>query len=174
MDQLRTFMFRIWWDHVHSCYGVDVSAYIHGTELIRFGMQLVWFRIVTLSGFWCLYTVYCKVGFIWRILFIFWTWQRVDRVLGIFSGCPNWDSPATSTAEECVPPSFGSGGGGAHLLAGEGVTLESRCNPVKWPFGVKKISIKWLLPVKMTLKVIKQCLKVFCWSCDLVSLLDEI
>ncbi len=29
-----------------------------------------------------------------------------------------------------------------------------------------KISIKWLWPVKATLKVIKRCLMVFCWSCD--------
>ncbi len=32
-----------------------------------------------------------------------------------------------------------------------------------------KISIKWLWPVKVTLKV-KRCLKVFCWSCEEGSL----
>ncbi len=30
----------------------------------------------------------------------------------------------------------------------------------------KKISIKWLWPVKVTLEVIKRRLMVFCWSCD--------
>ncbi len=30
----------------------------------------------------------------------------------------------------------------------------------------KKIRIKWLWPVKVTLKVIKRGLLVFCWSCD--------
>ncbi len=45
-------------------------------------------------------------------------------------------------------------------------TLRSWCNLVKWPYGVKKISIKWRLPVKVTLEVIKQHPKVFCWSCD--------
>ncbi len=45
-------------------------------------------------------------------------------------------------------------------------TLRSWCNLVEWPYRVKKISIKWLLPVKVTLKVIKRHFKVFCWSCD--------
>ncbi len=35
-------------------------------------------------------------------------------------------------------------------------TLRSWWNLVKWPYGVKKISIKWLLPVKVTLEVIKR------------------
>ncbi len=42
--------------------------------------------------------------------------------------------------------------------------LRSWCNLVKWPYGVKKISIKWLLPVKVTLEVIKGHPKVFWWS----------
>ncbi len=37
---------------------------------------------------------------------------------------------------------------------------------VNWLYWVKKISIKWRWPVKVTLKVIKQRLLVFCWSCD--------
>ncbi len=32
--------------------------------------------------------------------------------------------------------------------------------------GRTKISIQWLWPVKVTLKVIKRRLMVFCWSCD--------
>ena len=60
--------------------------------------------------------------------------------------------------------------GGTHSPACEGVTLQSWCDCVKWPYGVKKISMKWLWPVKVTLKVIKRRLKVFCWSCDGVPL----
>jgi hypothetical protein len=45
-------------------------------------------------------------------------------------------------------------------------TLRSWCNLVKWPYGVKKICRKWLLPVKVTLEVIKRHPQVFCWSCD--------
>jgi hypothetical protein len=37
---------------------------------------------------------------------------------------------------------------------------------VNWLYGVKKISIQWLWPVKVTLKVIQRWLLVFCWSCD--------
>ncbi len=40
-------------------------------------------------------------------------------------------------------------------------TLRSWCNLVKWPYGVKKISIKWLLPGKVTLEVIKRHPKDF-------------
>ncbi len=65
----------------------------------------------------------------------------------------------------CPPPSFGSGGE-TYSPAGEGVTLRSWCDLGNWPYGVKKISIKWLWPVKVTLKVIKRRLLVFCWSCD--------
>ncbi len=41
---------------------------------------------------------------------------------------------------------------------------------VNWLYGVKKISKKWLWPVKVTLKVIKRRLLVFCWSCDEIHL----
>jgi len=47
--------------------------------------------------------------------------HRVDRVLGFFSSRPNWDSLTPSPPGECVPPSFGSGGGGTRSLAGVGV-----------------------------------------------------
>jgi hypothetical protein len=46
--------------------------------------------------------------------------HRVGRVLGFISSLPNWDSPTPSPSGECAPPPFGSGGG-AHLLAREGV-----------------------------------------------------
>jgi hypothetical protein len=41
-------------------------------------------------------------------------------VLGGFPSRLNWDHPTLSPAVECPPP-FGSGAGGAHLLAGQGV-----------------------------------------------------
>ena len=37
---------------------------------------------------------------------------------------------------------------------------------VNWLYGVKKISIKWLWPVKVTLKVNKRFLKAFRCSCE--------
>jgi hypothetical protein len=42
-------------------------------------------------------------------------------VLGLFSSRPNRDSPTPSPAGECLPHSFGSGGGGTHSQAGEAV-----------------------------------------------------
>ncbi len=53
---LRSFMVRSWCDRVHSWCGVDVTACIHGTELMRFGMLLVWFCKVILCIPYC--TVY--------------------------------------------------------------------------------------------------------------------
>ncbi len=50
------------------------------------------------------------------------------------------------------------------------VTLRSWYNRVNWLYGVKKIRIKWLWPVKVTLEIIKRRLLVFCWSCDGVPL----
>jgi hypothetical protein len=61
-------------------------------------------------------------------------------------------------------------GGGPYSPACEGVILRSWCDRIKWPYGVKKISIKLLWPVKVTLKVIKRRPKTFCWSCDGVPL----
>ncbi len=52
--------------------------------------------------------------------------HRVGRVLSFFSCRRNWDSPIPSTAGECAPPTFGSGG--PHSLAGEGVG-ESQFRP---------------------------------------------
>ncbi len=83
-----------------------------GTELMRFGMQLVWFHKVTLCGF----CVHCT----------------------LYSTIP---------------------------LADFFLVL-SRKKSANSPYGVKKICIKWLWPVKVTLEIIKQCPKVFCWSCD--------
>jgi hypothetical protein len=45
--------------------------------------------------------------------------HRLDRVLIFFSSRPNWESPTSSHADECVPPLWFRRG--AHSLAGEGV-----------------------------------------------------
>jgi hypothetical protein len=49
-------------------------------------------------------------------------WEhRVDRVLGLFSSRPNWDSHTPSPAGECVFPPIWFRGRGTRSLAGEGV-----------------------------------------------------
>ncbi len=88
---------------------------------------------------------------------------------GLFLQTSELGLPRPPTTGECVPSSFCSGGR-AHSPAGEGVTLRSWCDRGNWPYGVKKISIKWLWPVKVTIKVIKRRLQVFWWSCDGVPL----
>ncbi len=120
---------------VHSWYGVDVTAVIHGTELM-------WPRAFMVRS-WCdsakpvhvvpVYTV--QLQFIWRI-FSFLSFINDEKILQI------------------------------SYIRTQQFTLRSWCYLVKWPYGVKKISIKWLLPVKVTLEVIKRYPKVFCWSCD--------
>ncbi len=57
-----------------------------------------------------------------------------------------------------------------HSLYGVGVTAYIHGTDLMWLRKVTlqstKISIKWLWPVKVTLKVIKRRLKVFGWSCE--------
>jgi hypothetical protein len=50
---------------------------------------------------------------------------------------------------------------GSELVWLRSFMVRSWCDLVKWPYGVKKISIKWLWPVKVTLEVIKRRLRVF-------------
>jgi hypothetical protein len=77
-----------------------VTAYIQGTELIRF-------RKVTLSGF----CVHCTLfSGIHMADFKFLLYTAHSSVLGFFSSRPNWDPPQPQ--ESVSPPSFGSGGGG--------------------------------------------------------------
>ena len=137
------------------------TAYIHTTEL-------VWPRRVTLRS-WCdctLYSVQCTVKFIWLADFVFLLYiaqSRQSARLFLQS------SELAPQPQEMVSPLLWFKGG-THSLAGEGFTLLSWCDSVKWPYGVKKIRTKWLWPVKVTLKVIKRHLFVFCWSCDVVPL----
>jgi hypothetical protein len=126
---LIQFSQRIFWTNcVHLWYGVCVTAYSDFTEL----MWQLCDRVKSWYGV-DVYTVYCTVGFIWRILCFFCTKHRVDRVLGFFSSRPNWDSPAPSTAGECVPPPPLVGGGGGDTLAcGWG----DHFTELKWPHKV--------------------------------------
>jgi hypothetical protein len=57
--------------------------------------------------------------------FMFLLYTAQSSVLGFFSSHRNWDPPPPQPQESVSPPSFGSGGGGAHSPACEGVTLRS-------------------------------------------------
>ena len=140
--------------HLNSRGFFGPIAYIHSTEL-------VWPRKVTFRSRCVLCTLYTDSR-IHLADFMFLLYIAQSIVLGFFSSRPNWDP---SQPQESVSPLLWFKGGGH-----KGVTLQSWCGRVKWPYGVKKISMKWLWPVKVTLKVIKRRLKVFCWSCDGVPL----
>jgi len=69
-----------------------------------------------------LYTVQCTVKFIWLADFVFLLYVAQSRQsVRLFSSRPNWPG---------VPPPLVQGGG-AHSLAGEGVTLRSLYDRVK-------------------------------------------
>ncbi len=145
-------MVRSWCDCVLSWYGVDVTACIHGTELMwqRAFMVRSW---CDLACCWCdsakSFCVHCTVytlQLIWRIFYIMYRnplipYVRTQPWLMI---CKTGTTLSNSTK----------------------VTLRSWCDLVKWPYGVKKNRIKLLWPVKVTLEVIKRRLQIFCWSCD--------
>ncbi len=80
-------------------------AYIHVTKL-------VWPRKVTLRS-------QCTRVRSWYGVYSipFLSFIAQSKVQGFFSNRLNWDHPDPSTAGECVPPSFGSGGGGGGTLA---------------------------------------------------------
>ncbi len=154
MEQLRTFMVRSWCYRVKWLYGVE------------------WPRKVMVRS-WCVHSVHCILySRIHLADFMFLSYIAQSRQCArLFLQSPELGLPRPLNLRRVCPPLpwFG-GGGGAHSPAGVGVTLRSWCDRVKWPYGVKKISIKWLWPVKVTLKVIKRRPKVFCWSCDGVPL----
>ncbi len=154
MDQLRTFMVRSWCDRV------------------QYFTELMWPRKVMVRS-WCVHCVHCILysridlaDFVF-LLYVAQSWQSARLFLQSSElGLPR----PLNRRRVCPPLLWLGGGGGAHSPAGEGFTLRSWCDRVKWPYGVKKISIKWLWPVKVTLKAIKRRLQVFCWSCDGVPL----
>ncbi len=124
----------------------------------------MWPRKVMVRS-WCVHCIlYSRINLA-DFMFLLYISHTVERVLGFFSSRPNRDSSDPSTAGECVPPSFGQ-----TRLRVRGSLYGFDVTAVKWPYGVKKISIKWLWPVKATLKVIKRRQQVFCWSCDGVPL----
>jgi hypothetical protein len=136
LDPLHTFMVRSWWDRVKWLYGVDVTAYIHGTELIRFGIWLVWFRKVTLSGF-CVHCILDSRIHLADFMFLLYIAQ-CRQSARLFLKTSELGPPAPSTAGECAPPLLWFGGGGAHSHACEGLTLRSWCDRVKWPIQSQK------------------------------------
>jgi hypothetical protein len=163
---LIQFSERIFWTNcVHSWYGVGVTAYIHGTELM-------WLRKVMVRS-WCVHCVHCilysKIHLADFMFLLYIAQSRQSSRLFLQSSELGLPRPLNRRSVS-PPPLVRGGGGGAHFPAGEGVTLWSWCDRVKWPYGVKKICIKWLWPVKVTLTVIKRPPKIFCWSCDGVPL----
>ncbi len=151
----RSFMIRSWCDRGHSWYGVDVTASIHGTEF-------VWFRKV-IPRMVPVYTVQWK--FIWRI-FSFLSFIN-DECGSYYSLCicDNKNKQGLPFTQPW-PMTCKTGGNLVKRRQITKSTLRSWCNLVKWPYGVKKISIKWLLPVKVTLEVLQRHPKGFFWSCD--------
>ncbi len=133
------------------------------------------------------YTVQWK--FIWRIffLFVFHQWQKIHQISYVRThpwpmtcktggnlakrrqncmGVNCMDGQQTRPLEYVGSYTACCEGGSPWRVLSTKSTLRSWCNLGKWPYGVKKISIKWPLPVKVTLEVIKRHPKVFCWSCD--------
>ncbi len=151
-DQLRTFMVRSWCDRVKWLCGVDVTAYIQGTDLIRF-------RKVTLGGFCVHCTLYSGIH-LSDFMFLLYTAQ--SSVLGFFSSRPNWNPRPLNRRRVCPPPTLVGGDTLACVWGGHFTEL-------MWPRKVtlrsQKISIKWLWPVKVTLKVIWWFFADLCWWC---------
>ena len=104
VDKLRTFIVRSWCNRKHSLYRVDVTAKSDFTELMR------------------LYTVQCTVKFIWLADFVFLLYIAQSRQCArLFLQL----SELAPQPQEMVSPLLWFRGGGAHSLAGEGVTLWS-------------------------------------------------
>ncbi len=133
-------MVRSWCDRLHSWYGVDAIWHVAGVIPQSHPM---WFLCTLYS---VLYTAHSRNSF---GRFLKTKYKEIHQISYIITQLwlMTWKT-------------------GAILSKSTKVTLRSWCDLVKWPYGVKKIRIKWLCPVKVTLEVIKRHLKVFCWSCD--------
>ncbi len=121
----RSFTVRSYCDRVHSWYGVDVTAVIHGTELMWPWAFMVRSWCDSAKSFHVVPVYTVQWKFIWQI-FSFLSFINDEKIHQI----------SYIRTQPCP------------------MTLRSWCNLVKWPYGVKKICIKWLLPVKVTLEVI--------------------
>ena len=113
-----------------------------------------------------LYTVQCTVKFIWLADFVFLLYVAQSRQSArLFLQ----SSELAPQPQEMVSPLLWFRGGDT-LACGWGVHFTELMWQRKVTLRSKKIRIKWLWPVKVTLKVIKRHLLVFCWSCDVVPL----
>ncbi len=113
-----------------------------------------------------LYTVQCTVKFIWLADFVFLLYvAQIRQSARLFLQ----SSELAPQPQEMVSPLLWFRGGGT-LACGWGGHFTELMWPRKVTLRSKKISIKWLWSVKVTLKVIKRRLLVFCWSCDGVPL----
>jgi hypothetical protein len=93
-----------------------VTAYIQGTELIRF-------RKVTLSGFCVHCTLYSGIHLAdFMFLLYVHSTEYSDR---LFLQSSELGPPPPQPQESVSPPPLVGGGGGAHSPACEGVTLRS-------------------------------------------------
>ena len=110
-----------------------------------------------------LYTVQCTVKFIWLADFVFLLYVAQSARLFLQS------SELAPQPQEMVSPLLWFRGGDT-LACGWGVHFTELMWQRKVTLRSKKIRIKWLWPVKVTLKVIKRHLLVFCWSCDEIPL----
>ncbi len=125
-----------------------ISTCLHYVERKGGGYprRVVWPRKVT-ESMCSVYTVYCTVGFIWRILFLLYIAQSRQSA---FPPVVWFGTPRPLNAKRVCPPLLWFKGGWAHSPACEGVTLRSWCDCIQWLNGGQKV----------TLKVIKRRLKV--------------
>ncbi len=132
-----------------SWYEVDMTEYIHGTELIQFGMRLVWFRKVTLSDY-CVHCIlYSRIHLVDFMIFLYIAQTRQSARFFLQSAELGLLRPLNSR-RVCSP-----------ALASEGILLQSWCDCIKWPYGIKKISIEWLLTSQSDIKSNKEASKGF-------------
>ncbi len=142
-------MVRSWCNRVHSWYGVDSIWYAAG-------------RIPqshSISSF-CVHCIlYIRIHLVDFMFLLYIAQSRQSARL--FSSRPNWDSLAPSTAGECVPSPFGSGGG--TLACGWGGHFTELMWPRKVTLRNKKNQHKVTLTSQCDFKkVIKRRLKTFC------------
>jgi hypothetical protein len=136
---------------VHSWYGVGMTAFSHGTELMRFGTRLVWFHdsshsmwflcTLLIGGF---YVCDCAVNV-----------ETLRFLMSYNSGLPNHLPPHLPAQCQTLPLSS---------ICAVGAAQRGLMQFYK--FTLRRKNIKWLWPAKVTLEVLKRSMMDFCWSCD--------
>ena len=146
-------------------YGLTEWKWLYGVDKLRTFILRSWCdRVEGLYGVDA--TVHCTVKFIWLADFVFLLYVAQSRQSArLFLQ----SSELAPQPQEMVSPLLWFRGGDT-LACGWGVHFTELMWQRKVTLRSKKIGIKWLWPVKVTLKVIKRRLKVFCWSCDGVPL----